>query len=355
MAFKQGGDFEGCVPYMYAFNTKQLSEYMEDGYAYIGDGKVITHIVQNGYSDTFDMGDEPTIKEVVEFTFSDNGKKLLCRNIDGVVVEYALNRLTGTSLGYSGIVATNAIKIAGGQILKQDGSKYAVANGKLVPIGENNVIDIIPNGNSILEIKADVESANIISVSGSYKVTKDNKLINGDIFISNGVKSIKYAEQSFSPGRTWIGDRETNALCQISASSILSGQVFDEWIDAHNNFINSLEFDCIDYGWIGWTSRPRYITNGYCLSTTQTASSVRRRVNLAIMTDGTIKEIQGNSLVDVILTDRGAQGWLNSHFNKGKYTSILYKISGALPQDFPDQEFMLYGTMASKLSFVKTA
>lgn len=348
-------DFEGCVPYDIEIFAEQLVQFNDSDYAFLSGGFVIIFNGVGSFTTSYDMGADADIKEVIEFTLKNNATSLLCRNADGVVVEYLINYL-GKKIAYLGVVAQNAIKVAGGEILVHDGVNYVIAGEKLIPATNDGVIDIIPNGGGVIQIKADEASQNIKSAYGNYIVTLDNELKKDSVVIATGIVAITETMQDWIPPYIFGGDNILFEKYQQNAINVLGSSVNGGWIDAHNGYLGSAAYPCYNYGWSGVSQEGQKRTDGYCegqlQNHTRRASASTLKCVVVATEGGEIKVLNttDDTLSENILTDRGSQGW-NDMFNITPDKAILFGLSGGATAGFPEAE--LSTNKNSMLCFTK--
>ena len=332
---KNGGIFTGTIPYNISINAIQLFTY-EYGYAYLDtDGYV--NVVKNGSSvnTRFNMGKNVSDPDITEFTVKSDNKTFICRNIDNYAVEvYApfsyVNVFTHKS------VTDGVIRVASGRMLKQAKTGAIVksvltSDGYAVAIGENDVIDIMPDGNGgVTEIKLSDGVSNIVRKLGDYAINTDNKLLYKGTEIASNILGIGIFSQEKPAGLT-LGKAgaETQIIKQAAHDTFSSIGVQDSWHNAYDAWYGGKTLPSCSWAGTGETNTTTK-TRPLCFKQATTPNSAVSPSILVIDANGDYFKATGSTLTKQVLVDTDDKGFnAVNNVNQGSKFISFQRYTGS--------------------------
>jgi len=345
LGIQGSSNFTGAIPYNIRINAIQLFTYRY-GYAYLDtDGYV--NLVKNGsnINTRFNMGNEVSDPYVMEFTIKNDDSTFLCRNIDNKVVEVYAPYSNGNFFIHKGITH-DVIRVASGQMLKQakDGvieKSVLTDGGYAVAIGENDIVDITPDGNGgIIEIKLSDGSNKIIKRVGPYSINSDNKLIyNGNVIASDIFGLGKFTQPK--PTGLMLGKSgiETNIVKQSAYNMFYASGVQESWKNAYDSWYDTQTLPSCGWAGIGETNTTTSTTL-LCMKQATTPNNTVGPSIYAIDINGDFYRLSGNTLTKQISVAGDANGFnaINTELHQGKAISITSRLDGIKKFRFSDAE-----------------
>jgi hypothetical protein len=321
--------FAGAIPYNIKIYAIQLFTF-NNGYAYI-DAEGYVNVIHNGASKAtrFNMGNIASDAFVTEFTIKNDNQTFICKNANGVAVEVFAPFSYGNFFSHRS-VTKDVIRVAGGKMLIQakDGvieKSILIDGGNAVAIGEDDVVDIMPDGNGgIVEIKISDGKSNIIKRVGQYALTLDNKLLHNDIEIATNIFGIGRFSQH-KPEGLMLGKAgsQSNIVMNSAINAFVKAGVKDSWKTAYVNWYASQELPSCE--WAG-VSENTTTTQSYAFCTKQaaTSNSAVPTSILVIDVNGDILRVDGSKLIKQITVDKDANGFnvININDNSGKFITF---------------------------------
>ncbi len=305
--------FTGAVPHNILINAVQLFTY-HYGYAYL-DLEGYVNIVQNGASinTRFNMGKNVSDPDITEFTVKSDNNTFICRNIYNHAVEVYAPYSSGNYFTHR-TITNGVIRVASGQMLKQ--AKVGVIekailtdDGKAVAIGENDVVDIMPNGNGgIIEIKLDNGVSKIVRSVGAYSINRDKELLYDGNVIANNIISLGLFSQSHPQG-LMLGKAGTETeLAKKEALSVFSkAGVQDSWKDAYTSWYDNQSLP--NCGWAGSGENSNTTSNSLCFKQS-VCMNVGTGVSILVTdTNGEYYKVSGSTLEKQVLQNTDGNGF----------------------------------------------
>ncbi len=331
--------FSGAMPYNLDINAVQLFA-IRNGYAFLdNDGYV--NVIFKGRSTPvkFNMGSVVTDDFIIEFTVKSDNHTFLCKNSDGFALEVYVPFSYGNYFVRKGITQ-DVIRVAGGQMLKTDkagvinksiltDNKNADGSDKIIPMGENGVVDIMPDGNGgVKEIKLSDGKSDVLKTVGNYSLTTDNKLLyNGNEIASNIFAIGSFSQEEPTPLELGKVGTETNIVKNSALSMFNSAGVQSGWNNAYVNWYSSQALPSC--GWAGTgETQTTTTTYGVCITRAAMKNHGMGKSTLVMDVNGDIFRADGSTLIKQITVQKDAVGFnaINVNDNTGKF--IIFKPDG---------------------------
>ena len=310
-------NYTGGLPINIAVTAVQLTTIGNRDFLYLDDGGMVHFVSEYVPEISFDMGADVANKEVVEFTMMSK-TRVLCKNVDGVVVEYMVPHFAGKAICL-GVVDTNIIKVAGGQMLKHDGISYIVtSDGEYLPTASNGEFDIQDKREG-----------------GGYTVDVNNNLLFNESVIASGVASVGYFYQEGVNGITHGGSSFSDSVKNLAYSLFSQHNLDAEWKLAYDNTAST-------------------IASGLYRETQTNRLSTVQGV-LARTLSGLTYKLDGATLIPQIDTDLGANGY-NAMTTADSSKFIIFEPTPSNPHvyfsdselgsEYPNQNELIFARRA---------
>jgi len=328
MGMQGSSRFTGAIPYDISIDAIQLFTY-EYGYAYLDtDGYV--NVVQKGSSvnTRFNMGSEVADPYVMEFTVKSDNKTFICKNIDNYAVEVYAPFSYGNNFTHKSVI-DGVIRVASGQILKQAKTGAIVksvltSDGYAVAIGENDVVDIMPDGNGgVTKIRLS-DVSNIVNRVGSYSINTDNNLLyNGNVIASDIIGIGSFAQHK--PQGLMLGKagKETNIVKKSAHNVFSRAGVQESWKNAYDNWYSAQKLPSCGWAGVGETSTT-VSSFLLCMKQSNTPNSSVPQSILVIDVNGDYFKVTESTLTKQVLVDTDDKGFnaINTVNQGGKFIAF---------------------------------
>jgi len=328
--------FSGSIPYNLEFTAIQLLS-IRGGYAYLdSDGYVNVVRDSSGVVARFNMGDNYIKDKIVtEFTVTGDSKTFICRNIDGYAIEvYCPFSYSGYFLHKN--IHENVIRVASGRILKQqiDGvveKSILTDDGYAIAIGENDVIDIVPNGGGgVKEIKPGDGSNKYTKVVFTYRLDVENNLYNNDKKIASNIYGLGVATQESMKSLTLGKDGDVSDAVKLEAINIFKSlKVDNSWIEEYIKWYSEQSLPTCLWAGVHDTNTTTK-TTGICTSKPKCVNNYAiGQAIVAIDVDGKVFKLNGDILEEqpVLELDDKAFNAINRVSLNGKIVSFKHSTN----------------------------